>query len=74
MIFDAALRVNPAFNIYRIFDTVSTSLVLTIVPTSPYYIAIVSHFVGCPRVPVSLRLQQNQLFGPENAWFVTVSV
>ena len=26
MIFDAAVDVNPAFNIYRIFDTVRTSL------------------------------------------------
>lgn len=56
MIFDAALIVNPAFDIYRIFDTVSVSIIPQIKHFTSYQ-RTVSHFVGRPRIPVSRRLQ-----------------
>ena len=53
-IFDAALLINPAFDIYRVFDTVS---VLVSVPHSPNktnLIVLVSDPMGRTRIPVSL--------------------
>lgn len=57
-IFDAAVTVNPAFNIYRIFDTVrlsvSTSRAYSDQNADVQLPAIVAHPMGRPRVPVRL--------------------
>lgn len=54
-IFDAALLVNPAFNVYRIFDTVSNRLRgnLLLRGSECSIFLTVPGALGCTRLPVS---------------------
>ena len=51
-IFDAALLVNPAFNIYRIYDTVSSDAQLPCYFLT--YAGAVPNPLGCPRISVCI--------------------
>ena len=51
-IFDAALVVNPAFNVYRIFDTVSINAAQ--ICTYTEHARVVPNFVGRAGLPVSV--------------------
>ena len=50
-IFDAALIVNPAFDIYRIFDTVCGAIAFFL--STDFLFNLVSHTLGCARISVS---------------------
>lgn len=54
-IFEAALLVNPAFDIYRIFDTVS-QISLLLCPKHDIDVDLVSYPLGRARIPVSFNL------------------
>ena len=62
-IFNAALIINPAFNIYRIFDVVRPSIP-DVLPTRPSTFFLVSHSLGCPWLPVGFH--SRHWFGPSN--------
>jgi len=57
-IFHAALIVNPAFNIYRIFDTVSIRRsachLMSRYIFTDFFKFLVSHSMGCPWLPVGI--------------------
>ena len=53
-IFNAALIINPAFNIYRIFDVVRPSNPNLLVFPSTFF--LVSHSLGCAGLPVSFHV------------------
>jgi len=68
-IFNAAILINPAFNIYRIFDVVRTSYPDFLLDPSTFF--LVSYSLGCPRFPV--RLYVRRWHGPSIdliQWFI----